>query len=86
MPFSATALFSFLLAWYNRENGVGGENNGTRARTILKTRCKIALHPGLSLILYACHKKMLKDYDDRMAAGEEAEIGEVKITSEVKVK
>ena len=37
-------------------------------------------------ILYACHKKMLKDYDDRMAAGEEAEIGEVKITSEVKVK
>ena len=37
-------------------------------------------------ILYACHKKMLKDYDDRMAAGEEDEIGEVKITSEVKVK
>ena len=37
-------------------------------------------------ILYAYHKKMLKDYDDRMAAGEEAEIGEVKITSEVKVK
>ena len=23
-------------------------------------------------ILYACHKKMLKDYDDRIAAGEEA--------------
>ena len=37
-------------------------------------------------ILYACHKKMLQDYDDRIAAGEEAEIGEVKITSEVKVK
>ena len=29
---------------------------------------------------------MLQDYDDRIAAGEEAEIGEVKITSEVKVK
>ena len=37
-------------------------------------------------ILYACHKKMLQDYNDRMADGEEAEIGEVKITSEVKVK
>ena len=24
LPFSATALFSLLLAWYNRENGVGG--------------------------------------------------------------
>ena len=37
-------------------------------------------------ILCACHKKMLQDYNDRMAAGEDAEIGEVKITSEVKVK
>ena len=34
LPFSATALFSFLLAWYNRENGVGGGKCGNEKQRV----------------------------------------------------